>query len=75
MEVKEDLKVIKTEYGFTAVFVNRKGEVVIEKGMLDVKRGEGNFVIAKVDGEFLTDADVKMEAYKIYELLLKGVEV
>jgi len=77
MEMKEhlDLRVIKTTRGFAAVFVTREGAVEIDKGMLDVQRGEGNFVIAKVSGEFLTDADVKMEAYKIYELMLKDMEM
>lgn len=77
-----DLVVDIHQLGFRAYFVDmRTGHELPGKGSLEVaytqvgdatSAGKAQ-VKAVVTGEFYTDADVKMEAYKIYQLFqLRG---
>lgn len=64
------LRVIKTEKGFEAYFVDREGWMIGKKGKLKVEKLSNTVVEAEVSGEFVVDWDVKLESYFLYMLLL-----
>lgn len=66
------LAVPSIERGFYACFLDNNGKQIESKGYMLIRLApNGTRVTASVTGEFLVDADVKAEAYKLYECFLE----